>query len=613
MDKLSTLKQVFGYDTFRPGQEELIDALLAGQDVLGIMPTGAGKSICYQLPALLLPGITLVISPLISLMKDQVNALTQAGVSAAFLNSSLSQRQYESAISNGEKGRYNIIYVAPERLTTPRFESFLRYADLAAVIVDEAHCVSQWGHDFRPGYLDIKEFLAGLEHRPVVGAFTATATQQVRSDIVSLLRLQDPHVLITGFDRPNLSFEVRTPGDKDRELLRLVEERPGQSGIVYCSTRAAVEEVCALLVENNVAATRYHAGLEPEERQRNQNGFVHDDSKVMVATNAFGMGIDKSNVSFVIHYNMPKNVESYYQEAGRAGRDGEPADCILLYSPRDVRINRFLINNSQDAGEAAENREAVRENDLELLKLMTFYCTTTECLRRYILRYFGETAPLYCGNCSICNQHYDTADITVDTQKILSCVARIQRMGRSAGKNMVANILHGSGNAKIAQNGYESLPTFGIMEDTPLRRILHTIDHLIGEGYLTLTGDAYPVLRTTAKTAAGLRGEEPITMKLPREREKPAPKLKKAALSSVNSALFEKLAALRLSLANKAGVPAFVVFTDASLRDMCAKTPTTDSSFLEVSGVGQTKLQRYGGAFIEVIRAHLEQGYYKSE
>lgn len=602
--KHETLKRIFGYDAFRPGQEELIDAMLAGRDVLGIMPTGAGKSICYQIPALLMEGITLVISPLISLMIDQVSALTQAGVSAAFLNSALTQRQYEKALSNAEQGQYKIIYVAPERLSTPRFETFLQYANIAAVIVDEAHCVSQWGHDFRPGYLDIRSFIDSLRKRPVVGAFTATATDTVRSNIVELLALRMPHILVTGFDRPNLYFATQTPTDKDRELLRLIDERKGQSGIVYCATRSSVEEVCYLLNRNDISATRYHAGLEPLERQDNQSAFVYDRKRVMVATNAFGMGIDKSNVSFVIHYNMPKNIESYYQEAGRAGRDGEAADCILLYSARDVHINRFLINNSRDASDdvPAVTRDAMIKNDLNLLKVMTYYATTSECLRSVMLRYFAEKVPDHCGNCSNCNQNFEAVDITEHAQKIISCIASLERMRRRLGKTMVASILHGAANAKIKQSGFDRLASYGLMADTPTSTIMFTIDYLMNNGYLTVAGDQYPVLTLSEKSEEIACGEVQITMKRPREEKPTAVKRKTAATGTVtNTALYKQLVAMRLMLAKKAHVPAFVVFTDATLRDMCAKMPQTDEEFLNVSGVGQAKLRKYGKAFMEVI------------
>lgn len=402
--KEQVLKQVFGYSAFRPGQEQLVDSLLSGRDTLGVMPTGAGKSICFQVPALMLPGVTLVVSPLISLMKDQVNALVQAGVRGAFLNSSLTPAQYRKALYNACNGMYKIIYVAPERLLTPGFQELVRRVEISMVCVDEAHCVSQWGQDFRPGYLRIRQFLDGLPHRPPVGAFTATATAQVRRDILNLLGLEHPKIVVTGFDRKNLYFGVRKPKDKFRELLLLLEEEKGKSGIIYCSTRKLVEEVCEKLRDRGIPAARYHAGLTDEERHRSQEDFLYDRSPVMVATNAFGMGIDKSNVSFVIHYNMPKDLESYYQEAGRAGRDGSPARCVLLYSGADVRLNQFMIEKDKENEELdEETARQVREKELERLKQMTFYATSRSCLRRFQLRYFGEEGvPKECGNCSVC-------------------------------------------------------------------------------------------------------------------------------------------------------------------------------------------------------------------
>ena len=402
--KYRVLKQVFGYDSFRPGQETLVDSLLSGRDTMGIMPTGAGKSICFQVPGILLPGISLVISPLISLMRDQVNALVQAGVRGAFLNSSLTLGQYRKALYNARQGMYKIIYVAPERLLTPDFLDFAKSANISMVCVDEAHCVSQWGQDFRPGYLRIRQFLQELPRRPVVGAFTATATAQVRRDILNLLGLENPTMVVTGFDRKNLYFGVRKPKDKFQELLSILREEGPKSGIVYCATRKLVEEVCQRLQDCGFSAARYHAGLEDEERQRSQEDFLYDRVTVMVATNALGMGIDKSNVSYVIHYNMPKDLESYYQEAGRAGRDGSPARCILLYSGSDVRLNRFMIEQDKENEELdEETARQVREKELERLKQMTFYATSRHCLRRFQLRYFGERQiPDTCGNCSVC-------------------------------------------------------------------------------------------------------------------------------------------------------------------------------------------------------------------
>ena len=401
MNKHEILKRYFGYDAFRTGQEALVDALLCGRDVLGIMPTGAGKSLCYQVPALMLQGVTLVISPLISLMKDQVNALVQQGVSAAYLNRSLTDAQYNRALRNAANGQYKIIYVAPERLESAAFLNMCRSVRIAMIAVDEAHCVSQWGQDFRPGYLNIKKFISQLYLRPIVGAFTATATDEVKGDIIRLLGLNDPVAVTTGFDRPNLYFAVLRPNNKPAALLKLIKERRDKSGIVYCSTRKKVEDVCDMLNSGGISATRYHAGLEDSERIKNQDDFVYDRKRVMVATNAFGMGIDKSNVGFVIHYNMPKNLESYYQEAGRAGRDGSDADCILLYSKGDVQTCRYFIENIEyNPDLTKEQNEAFRQKEEERLKHMVFYCTTSDCLRGYMLRYFGDDYRDSCGKCS---------------------------------------------------------------------------------------------------------------------------------------------------------------------------------------------------------------------
>lgn len=464
-DKLSVLKEYFGHDSFREGQDRITDSLLGGRDVLGIMPTGAGKSICYQVPALMFDGITIVVSPLISLMKDQVSALVQSGVAAAYINSSLTHAQYLKVLQNTESDKYKIIYVAPERLCAPAFLGICRNLNISMVAVDEAHCVSQWGQDFRPSYLKIPDFIDALNSRPVVGAFTATATGAVRDDIKTLLRLVSPLVVTTGFDRPNLFFSVMQPKNKSIELMKLIKERKNESGIVYCSTRKAVEEVCELLQKNGFAATRYHAGLDENERRRNQDNFVYDRATIMVATNAFGMGIDKSNVSFVIHYNMPKNMESYYQEAGRAGRDGRSADCILLYSAKDVRTNQFLINNSEPNPDLTEDeQEEVRRRDRERLKQMTFYCTTHKCLRKFILEYFGDKGPERCEKCSNCLSNHENTDITVDAQKIMSCVART---GQRYGKKVICDVLRGSKNERLISAGLSRQSTYGIMADCP--------------------------------------------------------------------------------------------------------------------------------------------------
>lgn len=598
-DKLSVLKEYFGHDSFREGQGRITDSLLGGRDVLGIMPTGAGKSICYQVPALMFDGITIVVSPLISLMKDQVSALVQSGVAAAYINSSLTHAQYLKVLQNIKSGKYKIIYVAPERLCAPAFLGICRNLNISMVAVDEAHCVSQWGQDFRPSYLKIPDFIDALNSRPVVGAFTATATGAVRDDIKTLLRLVSPLVVTTGFDRPNLFFSVMQPKNKSIELMKLIKERKNESGIVYCSTRKAVEEVCELLQKNGFAATRYHAGLDENERRRNQDDFVYDRAAIMVATNAFGMGIDKSNVSFVIHYNMPKNMESYYQEAGRAGRDGRSADCILLYSAKDVRTNQFLINNSEPNPDLTEDeQEEVRRRDRERLKQMTFYCTTHKCLRKFILEYFGDKGPERCEKCSNCLSNHENTDITVDAQKIMSCVART---GQRYGKKAICDVLRGSKNERLISAGLSRQSTYGIMADCPEKRLRDIIDHLCENGYMTAQGDEYPILKLAPKSCGVLTGQETLRMMLEIPQKKKAAAVKDALLPPADEKLLAALKDLRKSLAMRQSIPAYVVFTDATLVDMCRLKPKTQEEFMEVSGVGQAKSQRYGEVFLAVI------------
>lgn len=602
-DKYGVLKEYFGHNSFREGQDRITDSLLSGRDVLGIMPTGAGKSICYQVPALMFEGVTVVVSPLISLMKDQVSALVQSGVAAAYINSSLTHAQYLKVLQNTKNGKYKIIYVAPERLCAPAFLEICRSLSISMVAVDEAHCVSQWGQDFRPSYLKIPDFIESLPSRPVVGAFTATATGTVREDIKNLLKLRSPLVVATGFDRPNLFFSVMHPNKKSIALMKLIKERKGESGIVYCSTRKAVEEVCELLNKNGFTATRYHAGLGEDERRLNQDDFVYDRAPIMVATNAFGMGIDKSNVSFVIHYNMPKNMESYYQEAGRAGRDGRNADCILLYSSKDVRTNQFLINNSEPNPDLTEDeQEEVRRRDRERLKKMTFYCTTHKCLRKFILEYFGDKSPERCCKCSNCLSNHENTDITVDAQKIMSCVART---GQRYGKKVICDVLRGSKNERLISAGLSRQSTYGIMADCTEKRLRDIIEYLCENGYMTAEGDEYPILRLTPKSRGVLTGSETLRMMLEIPQKKKASSAKSAALPPEDEKLLTALKELRKSLAMRQSVPAYVVFSDATLMDMCRIKPKTRDEFMEVSGVGQRKAIRYGEVFLATIAEFL--------
>ncbi len=595
-DKFSVLKDYFGHDSFRDGQEQIVDALLDGRDALCIMPTGAGKSMCYQIPALLFDGVTIVVSPLISLMKDQVGSLVQSGVPAAYINSSLSYPQFLRVLSNVEHGKYKIIYVAPERLLTDGFLDTCKKIKISMVAVDEAHCVSQWGQDFRPSYLKIISFVESLANRPIVGAFTATATNDVKEDIKKILRLENPFEITTGFDRPNLFFGVIKSSSKDEKLIDLIRERGDRSGIVYCATRKNVESVCELLCDNGFSAARYHAGLDEYERRKNQEDFVFDRKNIMVATNAFGMGIDKSNVTYVIHYNMPKNIESYYQEAGRAGRDGGEADCILLYSPKDVRLNRFMIENSEGNDELTiEENEQIRERDFERLKYMTFYSTTNDCLRGFILRYFGGEKKAYCGKCSNCLSVHKLVDVTIDAQKIMSCIART---GQRYGKTVICDVLKGSKSEKILKAELNNQSTYGIMKEVTARHIFGTIDFLAEKEYISSDNET-EVLKLLPKSRDVLFGRERLVMKKVENSEKVVKTHRPEV--PVNSDLLDALKALRKSIASKKSVPAYVIFTDATLIDMCKKCPETPDEMLEVSGVGRTKLEKFGKQFLEEI------------
>ena len=603
MDKYEVLKHCFGHSRFRQGQEELVDAVLSGRDALGIMPTGGGKSLCYQIPALLLGGITIVISPLISLMKDQVAALKNAGISAAYINSSLTAEQLRLVYRRAREGAYKLLYVAPERLETEGFAALMQAVTVSLVAVDEAHCISQWGQDFRPSYRSIPDFVASLPQRPPVTALTATATAEVQQDIVRLLELHDPVRCVTGFDRPNLFFDVQRPKNKMSALLDLLRTRRDKTGIVYCATRAAAERVCRTLCSRGVAAVCYHAGMEDGERRASQDDFQFDRKNVIVATNAFGMGIDISNVNFVIHYNMPKSLEAYYQEAGRAGRDGSPAECILLYSPQDVRTNRYLIENSDPNPDLDfETQEKLIQREYDRLRKMTYYCTTADCLRAFILKYFGEPAEEYCGNCSNCAGGSVLVEATVEAQQVLSCVART---GQRLGISMICDILRGSENERVLQMNLQTQSTYGLMREKPIFEIKRIIDALLMQELLIQTDGQYPVLKLTQNARPVLLGEKSFEMRIPVPQEK-AKKPDKAA-GNADPELFARLKKLRAALAAKASVPAYVVFTDATLRDMCAKMPTDEQELLQVSGVGERKAHRYGKAFLEEINRKAEE------
>ena len=614
--KLEVLSRYFGYTQFRGAQEELIDAVLSGRDVLGVMPTGGGKSLCYQIPALLLPGITLVISPLISLMQDQVLALKSVGVPAAYLNSSLSLEQQSLVLRNLRQGRYKILYAAPERLLGEGFLAMAREVPISLVAVDEAHCISQWGQDFRPSYLKIPEFLQTLPQRPVVSAYTATATPTVRRDIQKCLNLRNPLVKVTVFDRPNLRFEVRTPDSKRGTLLTLLALRKDKSGIVYCSTRKEVDSVCSFLLDKHFAAARYHAGLPDELRRKNQEDFLYDRKTVMVATNAFGMGIDKSNVSYVIHYNMPQSMESYYQEAGRAGRDGEPAECILLFGKRDIVTAKFLIEKSYEESELSEEERALlKQQDMKRLWAMVDYCQTPGCLRQYILSYFGQYNTPKCGNCGNCAPPkkekppalpetpgtLGTKDITKEAQMVLSCVRRIATaLGHNSTVTMTVLVLRGSKDKRLLENKLDGLSTYGLMNAYSREELREIIAQLVEQGYLDC-GSGEILEPTPAAAEILFRGRAvTVTMEEKALRER----FPQSGTVIADSKLLADLKALRKRLAEKEKVPAFVIFSNATLEDMTKKQPKTMDEFLTVSGIGRVKAQRYGTAFLKELEKH---------
>ena len=561
---------------------------------------------------MLLPGLTLVISPLISLMQDQVAALRQSGIEAACIHSGMEEQEYWNIVQRARLGQYKLLYVAPERLETDGFLSLVSGIRVSLVAVDEAHCVSQWGQDFRPSYLRIASFLEKLSPRPPVGAFTATATGQVKQDIARLLELRDPVSITTGFDRPNLYFAVERPRDKDRFVEDYILDHPDKSGIVYCATRKTVELVCNQLRRAKIAATRYHAGLEAEERRKNQEDFVYDRRRVMVATNAFGMGIDKSNVGFVIHYNMPKNIENYYQEAGRAGRDGSSAECILLYSLGDVQTARFLIQNSHDNEELSEEQAVqIQRLDLQRLDRMVAYCKTTRCLRGFLLEYFGQRQTGNCGNCSNCRGDFMQTDITTEAQKILSGVARIEkRWPGGLGVVALVQMLRGSKDKNTLKRGLDTLPTYGIMQHTSPARMRLYLDALEEQGYIINTQGEYPVVRLAADAKEVLFNGKTVTMTERKAAEKPnkTSKTKEVGVQAdLPQDLYERLRAVRSELAQKQHVPAYIILSNASLAEMASKRPRTTGDLMRISGVGEARAHRYGQKFLQAIAEYMAQ------
>lgn len=589
MNLEAKLKEIFGYESFRQGQKQIIEQVLQGKDTLGILPTGAGKSICYQLPALLQEGVTLVVSPLISLMKDQVDQLNIANIPATFINSTVDEQEAYFRMKQIENGEVKILFVAPERFELESFNYFLQHLPIDLVAIDEAHCISQWGHDFRPSYVTFAKRLADLPTMPTLLALTATATPRVSADIQDLLHIATDNTVKTGFLRENLRFEVVKGKDKRDFLKSYLKEHTDESGIIYANTRKEVEEVTEWLNRNNFPAKRYHAGLSEGERKKNQEDFLYDEVPIMVATNAFGMGINKSNVRFVIHYGMPATIEAYYQEAGRAGRDGLDSDAILLFSPNDVRLRNFLI-------EQGEGSEQHKEQEYEKLRQMQAYTSSETCLQGYILQYFGDAGE-DCRKCSNCLDDRERTDVTLDAQKVMSCVIRMeQRFGKTA----VAQVLVGSKNKNLARWNFEKLSTFGIMKGYSQKAVGELIDFLAGEGYLTVSAGKFPLLGVSERGIAVLQGREKVWRRAPLS----ADKQNISHSVAFNLELFEELRTLRLDIAKSEGVPPFMIFSDASLKDMTRVMPLDEERFLEVSGVGQVKLKKYGQVFLKALNAY---------
>jgi len=579
------LQKFYGYEDFRPGQKKVVESLLNRNDTVAIMPTGAGKSICFQIPALLFEGVTLVISPLISLMKDQVDSLRQLGIAAVYINSSVSKAQLYKDLQDISAGFYKIIYIAPERVTSEYLPDGFKNLNISMVAVDEAHCLSQWGHDFRPSYRNILNFTNSLRIKPIISAFTATATPEVKTDIINLLGLKQPNVFVTGFDRPNLYFSVLRGEVKDKFVIDYVKKHQDEAGIIYVGTRKDVDALQVLLEIKGIKAGRYHAGMTDEERNQMQEDFLYDNLSVMVATNAFGMGIDKPNVRYVIHYNMPKNMEAYYQEAGRAGRDGLSGNCILLYSPQDTQLQKFLISKSTES-------EIRQQLEYKRLQSMVDYCHTPQCLRAFILHYFGEfDVEEHCDNCSNCKLEGELIDITIDAQKVLSCV---YRMHERFGVKMIAEVLKGSKSAKVKQFNLERLSTYGLMKERKLKDISDLILRLSAMQYLDITESQYPVVTLNELSWQVLRGQKKVWQKMVI--------VKKA---KAKGELFEALRSLRKELATKEKLPPYMIFSDATLTQMATDKPTDLELMKNIRGVGEFKLQKYGEEFLTVIKSYI--------
>lgn len=584
---IEKLKKYFGYDSFRQGQRELIENILEGRNVLGVLPTGGGKSICYQLPALMTDGVSLVISPLISLMKDQVDSLRENGINAGFINSSLDSEEYRKILSDVKTGQIKILYISPERLENEFFRNFIRDIDICFVAVDEAHCISQWGHDFRPSYKLIPDLYQILGDVQIL-AFTATATKEVREDIINNLQLSNPFIKVTGFDRKNLYFKVAKPKNKLTYLNSYLKDHRDDSGIIYASTRKKVDDIYKNLKSRGYAIEKYHAGLSEDERKKAQDNFIYDRAKIIVATNAFGMGIDKSNVRFVIHYNMPKDMESYYQEAGRAGRDGEDATCILLYSGQDIIINKHLINLGTNY--------SFKQFQMGKLQTIINYVNTTRCLREYILAYFGQDADSHCDNCSNCLSEIKKVDKTLDSQKILSCIYRLEQR---YGMTTVLDCLKGSNKKNAREKNLKDISTFGIMKENSPAYIKDLIGVLVADGYIKVTGAPYPVLKLTEKSKEVLLDGKTVLVNIKEEEKKP-----REIEKNFDTDLFNHLKAVRLDMARKRNIPPFIIFSDASLKEMAQKKPKTEEEMLEVKGVGDKKLIQYGDIFLAEIREY---------